>query len=143
LAGPNIEFCGHVTDEELRELYAHCRAVIVPGEEDFGLVAVEALASGKAVIALGRGGVLESAAESYPRAGFFYREPVALQLQRAIEEFESEEPDLQQASLQAHAALFSEVRFRTAISQVLFGENRTAEWCDQPLSIATSRSTAA
>ena len=61
LAGPNVEFCGHVTDAELRELYAGCRALIVPGEEDFGLTAVEALASGKPVIAFGRGGSLRVA----------------------------------------------------------------------------------
>jgi glycosyltransferase involved in cell wall biosynthesis len=143
LAGPNIEFCGHVGDGELRDLYAHCRAVIVPGEEDFGLVAVEALASGKAVIALGRGGVLESAAENNPRAGFFYREPVAAQLQQAIAEFESEEPDLQESSLQAHAALFSEFRFRSAISKVLFDDDHAPERADQSLSLAKSHSTAA
>lgn len=143
LAGPSVEFCGHVDDHELRDLYAHCRAVIVPGEEDFGIVAVEALASGKAVIALGRGGVLESAPEREPSAGFFYGEPAAAQLQQAMEKFESEERDLQQSSLQAHAALFSEVRFHNAITKVLFGGNQPAEWGDQSLSLATSRSTAA
>ena len=56
-AGPNVEFCGRVIASELRELYGRCRALLMPGEEDFGMVAVEAMASGKAVIALGRGGV--------------------------------------------------------------------------------------
>jgi glycosyltransferase involved in cell wall biosynthesis len=143
LAGPNIEFCGHVGDTELRDLYAHCRAVIIPGEEDFGIVAVEALASGKAVIALGRGGVLESAANSEPKAGFFYRDPAAAYLQQAIETFESVERDLSQSALQAHAAAFSEFRFRSAISKVLFEENCVEERGDQELSLARSRSTAA
>ena len=71
LAGPSVEFCGHVGDNALRDLYAHCRAVIIPGEEDFGIVAVEALASGKAVIALGRGGVLESASDRRTEGGLF------------------------------------------------------------------------
>ncbi len=51
-APANIEFCGRVSGEELRRLYARCRAFLLPGEEDFGITAVEAVASGKAVIAL-------------------------------------------------------------------------------------------
>ena len=62
LASDNIEFCGRVSDDELRELYARCRAFLMPGEEDFGITAVEALASGKPVIALGRGGALRAVA---------------------------------------------------------------------------------
>jgi glycosyltransferase involved in cell wall biosynthesis len=143
LAGPSVEFRGHVNDNELRDLYARCRAVIVPGEEDFGIVAVEALASGKSVIALGRGGVLESAAKSERKAGYFYRDPVAAQLQHAIDQFESEEQDLPRSALQAHAALFSERRFHSAILKVLFGDNQAAERGDQQLAEASSRSTAA
>jgi glycosyltransferase involved in cell wall biosynthesis len=143
LAGPTIEFCGHVSDNELRDLYAHCRAVIVPGEEDFGIAAVEALASGKAVIALARGGVLESAADSEPKAGFFYREPAAAYLQQAIGTFESVERDLPQSILQAHAASFSELRFRSAISKVLFQDDCVEERGEQDLPLARSRSTAA
>src|SRR5215469_12673127 len=58
-AGSTIEFCGRVSSAELCELYARSRALIVPGEEDFGINMVEALASGKPVIGLGRGGVQE------------------------------------------------------------------------------------
>src|ERR1039457_6835264 len=60
MAGSNVEFLGRVSDAELRELYARCRAFLLPGEEDFGMTAVEALASGKPVVALGRGGALET-----------------------------------------------------------------------------------
>ena len=59
LASASVEFCGRVSDEELRNLYAGCMAFIMPGEEDFGITMVEALASGKPVIALGHGGALE------------------------------------------------------------------------------------
>ena len=51
-AGPTIKFCGALSDEELREQYAHCRALLFPGEEDFGIVPVEALSFGRPVIAL-------------------------------------------------------------------------------------------
>ncbi|HEY7387131.1 MAG TPA: glycosyltransferase, partial [Bryobacteraceae bacterium] len=50
LAGGAVEFAGRVPDGELRDLYASCRALILPGEEDFGMTAVEALASGKPVV---------------------------------------------------------------------------------------------
>src|SRR5262249_36446583 len=69
IAGPSVEFLGRVPDRELRELYARCRAFLMPGEEDFGITAVEALASGKAVIALGRGGAVESAPAAEPSGG--------------------------------------------------------------------------
>jgi glycosyltransferase involved in cell wall biosynthesis len=72
MARPNVEFCGRVSSVEIRDLYARCRAFIMPGEEDFGIAAVEALASGKPVIALGRGGVLERAPQTDRLTGLLY-----------------------------------------------------------------------
>ena len=120
MAGPNVEFCGRVPDFELPGLYARCRALVMPGEEDFGIVAVEALASGKAVIALGRGGVLESAPGFDPRAAFFYAEPNQRGLQSAIEKFEREERDISPSAIRDYAALFSEKTFRREMSTILF-----------------------
>jgi glycosyltransferase involved in cell wall biosynthesis len=60
LAGPTIEFVGKVDDAALRRAYARCKAFIFPGEEDFGLTPVEAQAAGRPVIALGKGGTLET-----------------------------------------------------------------------------------
>lgn len=60
LAHKNIEFLGHVPDEQLTAIYQSARAVIIPGEEDFNLVAVEAQSFGKPVIAYHRGGVTET-----------------------------------------------------------------------------------
>jgi glycosyltransferase involved in cell wall biosynthesis len=60
LAGPAVEFLGRATDEEVRELYRGATAVLLPGEEDFGIVPVEAQACGRPVIALARGGALET-----------------------------------------------------------------------------------
>jgi len=60
LAGPTIEFLGWRPDEEVAELLAGCRALIFPGEEDFGILPVEAMACGRPVIAYGRGGVTET-----------------------------------------------------------------------------------
>jgi glycosyltransferase involved in cell wall biosynthesis len=60
LAGPDVTFLGSLTDEQIRELYRHATAVLLPGEEDFGLVPVEAQACGCPVVAVARGGALES-----------------------------------------------------------------------------------
>lgn len=60
LAGPNVEFLGHVDDTVLREAYRGARALLMPGEEDFGIAPVEAQACGRPVIALARGGALET-----------------------------------------------------------------------------------
>jgi glycosyltransferase involved in cell wall biosynthesis len=59
-AGPGVEFLGWVSDDRLAELYRGARALLFPGEEDLGLMPVEALASGCPVVAFGRGGALET-----------------------------------------------------------------------------------
>ncbi len=104
LAAGNVEFCGRVSDEELRGLYARCRALVMPGEEDFGMNAVEALASGKPVIALARGGALETVGEG---CGVLYQDSLADALRR----FEEIEPEFRPPDLQAFSARFSEAEF--------------------------------
>ena len=56
----NVEFLGAISNDEIRDLYRHASAVLLPGEEDFGIVPVEAQACGRPVIALARGGALET-----------------------------------------------------------------------------------
>ena len=121
IARGNIEFCGRVPDSELPGLFAHCRAVLLPGEEDFGIVAVEALASGKPVIALGRGGVLESVPESYPQAAFFYSEPNEASLSGALNRFERHEQDISASAITSYASQFSHKAFAREMSKLLFG----------------------
>jgi glycosyltransferase involved in cell wall biosynthesis len=85
LAAPNIEFCGRVSDDELRDLYARSSALIVPGEEDFGITTVESLASGKPVIALGRGGSVEIVRE---KCGVLYDDASEAGLSGALRTFD-------------------------------------------------------
>jgi len=118
-AAANIEFAGRISDEELRSLYARCRALIMPGEEDFGITAVEALASGKPAIALGRGGVLESVPQRNPLGGVFFGEPSEEELRAAIERFETLEPLVSPPDLQERARRFSEAEFRRKMAEIL------------------------
>ncbi|RMG40215.1 MAG: glycosyltransferase family 4 protein [Candidatus Dadabacteria bacterium] len=60
MAGPNIKFLGRVSDIRLAEIYAACRALIFPGKEDFGMIPVECMAAGRAVIGLFSGGLRET-----------------------------------------------------------------------------------
>ena len=119
MAGSNVEFCGKVSSQELRELYAGCRAFLMPGEEDFGITTVEALASGKPVIALGRGGVLETAPRRDPLGAVFYDEPIETELEAAIARFEQIEPIIEPEALQRHAARFSEAEFCAKMAHAL------------------------
>ena len=116
ISGSNVEFLGRVSDRTLRDLYSRCRAFLLPGEEDFGITPVEALASGKPVIALGRGGALETVP---PYGGIFYDEPTDAALSRALLEFEALEPDIRPIELQVHAQRFSEAEFVRKISPLL------------------------
>jgi glycosyltransferase involved in cell wall biosynthesis len=119
MARPNVEFRGRVSDVELRDLYSRCRAFIMPGEEDFGIAAVEALASGKAVIALGQGGVLESAPPEDRLGGVFYPQPEEQQLEQAIARFEKVESRISPSDLQASVTRFSEAEFLSNMGRVL------------------------
>jgi glycosyltransferase involved in cell wall biosynthesis len=119
MAAGNIEFCGRVGDAELRDLLARCRALIVPGDEDFGLTPVEALASGKPVVALGRGGTLESVPAADPLGGVFYDEPDETGLVGAVERFERVETEIRPRELQAWAGQFSEASFLARMREIL------------------------
>ena len=130
IAAGNIEFCGRVGDAELRELYARCRAFLMPGEEDFGITPVEALASGKPVIALGRGGALETVPVSEPLGGLFYSDSTDDALRDAIEQWDRREHELVPQAMQAYAAKFSGSEFAAKMRPFLFGSEQPAKVAD-------------
>ncbi len=91
IAGSTIEFTGRTTDEQMRDLYANCRALIFPSHEDFGMVPVEAQACGRPVIAYKAGGVLESMIEF--ETGVFFEHQTEESVIEAILRFETLEFD--------------------------------------------------
>lgn len=78
MAGNTVQFVGYKNHDELRTLYASARALIIPGEEDFGLVPVEAMTCGVPVIAYGKGGVTETVEERKTGTFFYEQTPEAL-----------------------------------------------------------------
>ena len=114
LSGKSVEFCGRVSDGELRQLYSHSMALLVPGEEDFGMTMVEALASGKPVIALGRGGALEIVE---PGCGFLYEQPSPDSLSTALRRLYRAE--FCPSNLQAVVQKFSELEFHRRMRTVI------------------------
>jgi glycosyltransferase involved in cell wall biosynthesis len=120
LAGSSIHFLGALSDAELHKQYAHCRALLFPGEEDFGIVPVEALSFGRPVIAFARGGVTESVrgfcagspAAPENSSGIFFREQSVDALIHAIQEFERVEHVFSPFLIRQQAERFSPEQFQ-------------------------------
>jgi glycosyltransferase involved in cell wall biosynthesis len=102
LAGPTVRFLGRLPDAEVKEHLRRCRAFIFPGEEDFGLTPLEAMASGRPVLAYAAGGALETVAEGV--TGAFFREPTAAALAAALRAFDDTQYD--PAALRRHSESF-------------------------------------
>jgi glycosyltransferase involved in cell wall biosynthesis len=117
-AGPTIEFLGHLDDPALSEQYAQCRALLFPGEEDLGLVPIEAQSYGRPVIAYGKGGALETveglcqAGTPELASGLFFHQQTADALRDAIVEFEHIEPCYSPEFIRARVRCFGVDRFQ-------------------------------
>jgi glycosyltransferase involved in cell wall biosynthesis len=118
LAAPNIEFCGRVSDQELQDLYSRSAALVVPGEEDFGITMVESLASGKPVLAFGRGGAAEIVRD---KCGVLYQDSTEAGLSEALRDFDRTEPSFNPLYLRTAVAEFSETVFERNFSAALTG----------------------
>ncbi|MGD0254555.1 MAG: glycosyltransferase [Acidimicrobiales bacterium] len=115
-AGPGVELLGEVDDETLVELYRSCIAVVLPGEEDFGIVPLEAQACGTPVIALRAGGACESVLDG--RTGMLYdaEEDEVVSLARSLASFDPGR--FSSEVIREHAERFSPQAFRQAVDIV-------------------------
>jgi glycosyltransferase involved in cell wall biosynthesis len=117
----NVEFLGRVPDAELARLYARCRALVHPQEEDFGIVAVEAQAAGRPVLAFARGGATEtvvpceSPSGAAAATGVHFERQTPECLAEAVRRFEELEPGFDPTRIRAHAERFAPERFRVEI----------------------------
>ena len=115
LAGDGIELAGRLSDEEIRGLYRSSVATILPGEEDFGIVPVEAQACGRPVVALGRGGALDTVTDG--ETGVLFDDTTVESLSAALTRAASTDWDAQK--IRRHAERFSRDRFVSEIQHIV------------------------
>jgi glycosyltransferase involved in cell wall biosynthesis len=115
IAGPTIEFLGYVGEERRRELFEGCRAFIFPGEEDFGITPLEAMAAGRPVIAYARGGALDSIVEGV--TGRFFHRQTAAELAAAVALSRGDRYD--SAAIRQHAEGFGKEVFLSRMQAVI------------------------
>ncbi len=134
-APPNVRFLGWQPDEVLRRHYATCRALVFPGEEDFGIVPLEAQACGRPVIAYGRGGALETVVDveacgsEEGATGVLFREPTWMSLLGAIRRFERYESAFRPEAIREQALRFSRQRFKEALAHYLLAPRQETDPC--------------
>ncbi len=122
-AGPNVELLGHVEDAELDALFLSARALLFPGEEDFGIVPVEAQAAGLPVIAYGVGGIRDTVIPG--ETGIFFADQTADALCDAILEFEARDWDPEAA--RRNARRFDPERFDADLAALIAREGAARE----------------
>ena len=120
-ARPHVEFLGRLSDEEVREEYRMAAAVLMPGEEDFGIVPVEAQACGTPVVALARGGALETVRDG--ETGVLFADATADAMAAALDR--ATRTSFDRSRIRAHAEHFSRERHIDAMRRVI-DETRTA-----------------
>jgi glycosyltransferase involved in cell wall biosynthesis len=125
MAAPSVHFLGRRPRAEVRELMARCRALIFPGEEDFGIAPVEAQAAGRPVIAYRGGGALETVVEGV--TGLFFEEATPGSLAQAVADFTRREDRFDPVLIQEHSRRFDRAVFRDKMAAFIaekLGERR-------------------
>jgi glycosyltransferase involved in cell wall biosynthesis len=114
--GSQVEFIGYASDQQLGHYYRKARALLFPGVEDFGIVPVEAIASGCPVIALGKGGILDSMSAD---TALFYDQATIEGLTKAISNYEIQQHLYRPELLRQRASEFTEERFLASFSHAV------------------------
>ncbi|MDX1410622.1 MAG: glycosyltransferase [Nitrospirales bacterium] len=137
IAGPSVQLLGWQSDLVVSEHLARCKALIFPGEEDFGIVPLEAMSCGKPVIAFGKGGVLETVIPLNPQhesikeqgvtgkgmhsenpTGVFFYEQNTPSLIEALHLFERHQDCFDPALIRQHVAPFDRIHFKRRIQEI-------------------------
>lgn len=117
LAGPTVQFLGRQSDAAIASYYQRCRALLFPGVEDFGIVPLEAMASGRPVIAYGDGGALETVKAG--ETGLFFQSATIEALTAAIAQFEADQGQFDPVAIREHALRFDCDTFKTNFQRFL------------------------
>jgi glycosyltransferase involved in cell wall biosynthesis len=120
-AGNNVEFVGEVSRERMRSLLRHANAFLFAANEDFGILPVEAQACGTPVIALGRGGALETilGLDTANPTGIFFAEQSAALIAAAVRDFIPRSALISHATCNSNALRFGAARFRTELKSLV------------------------
>ncbi|MFL5422888.1 MAG: glycosyltransferase [Myxococcales bacterium] len=117
MAGPTVRFLGNVPHDDLVALYAHAAFFVLPCEEDFGIAPVEAQAAGRPVLALARGGALETVVPG--KSGVLFAEPAVDSLIAGIDEIDRLQQHFDPLWIRSHAERFAAPRFEREIRATL------------------------
>ncbi len=117
IAEPNIKILGYKSFNEIKEYYSKCQALIFPGCEDFGMVPIEAMASGRPVIAYRKGGALDYIIDG--KTGIFFNEQNEAELNLAIKKFEESRDSFSSSFIIDHSKNFSDQNFSTLIQKFI------------------------
>lgn len=117
IANENIEILGRCSFSEIKNYLANCKALIFPGVEDFGIVPLEAMASGRPVIAYRKGGALETVKEGV--SGIFFDIQSEDSLNESVENFESKLEVFESDAIRSHAEKFSKEQFKSKIASYI------------------------
>lgn len=120
MAGPNITFLGYVSDDDLPDLMARCRAFMFPGEEDFGIAPIQAMAAGRPVIAYAAGGALDTVV---PGSGALFARQSVDAIIEAVERYDTAAVDVK--FIRSHAEKFDAGVFKRRLTE--FVEQKVSE----------------
>jgi glycosyltransferase involved in cell wall biosynthesis len=129
MARPNVTFLGRLTDQEVPDYYAACKALIFPGVEDFGIAPLEANAAGRPVIAFKGGGAVDTVAEGLN--GLFFQENTAESLISAIRSFEMGKYNFQPRLIHEYALGFDKEIFKQKMWNFILEKYRASS--NQPI----------
>lgn len=117
IAASNISFLGFKDDKITAEYFMNCRAFVFPGEEDFGITPVEAMAAGKPVLAYGKGGVTESVIPGV--TGEFFSQPSVESMEDGLGRLITNEKKYNIKEIRARAEMFTKDKFINAIKRIV------------------------
>lgn len=123
-AKANIEFLGNIDDKSLHKIYSECEALIFPQVEDFGITTLEAMASGRPVIAFNQGGAVDTVIEN--KTGIFFNKQTPQHLIAAIETYQKNRSKFDSHSIKKHAQTFDQEEFENTLNKYI--EDKWEEW---------------